>query len=66
MFHSPLFFLIIIFHRHALQKKNGMEGLTKDVVRCFENAVYLHKRMVDAGYSAMLNKFVLWPPSLLC
>lgn len=42
---------------HALQKKNGMEGLTKDVVRCFENAVYLHKRMVDAGYSAMLNKY---------
>lgn len=41
---------------YALQKKNGMEGLTSDVVRCFENASYLYNRFVQAGFSAMLNK----------
>lgn len=42
---------------YALQKKNGLEGLRKEVFRCFENAEYLKARFIAAGYSVLLNKY---------
>ena len=42
---------------YALQKKNGIEGLRKEVFRCFENASYLLDKFKAAGLPVMLNKY---------
>ena len=44
--------------RYALQRKNGVEGLEADSVKCFENALYLNSLFQKQGISSMLNEFV--------
>ena len=42
---------------YALQKKNGLEGLKKEVETCFANALYLRELFLARGLSVMLNKY---------
>lgn len=41
----------------ALQMKNGVVGLSKDVAVCYENAKFLLGLFLKANVSAMLNKY---------
>ncbi|MED6185507.1 hypothetical protein PIB30_057754 [Stylosanthes scabra] len=48
--HAPIFLWYAI-------KKKGSIGLQNEVENCIMNARYLHNRLCDAGFGAMLNEY---------